>query len=105
MCRVLANSNASDALGRIIDVGRYIFASEDDNYCASLDYEFLINSYKESEENHPNVQSGIRQFLYLECSSVGWYPNSNSRYQPFGSSFSTDLFYNICKDTFSNKFV
>lgn len=101
----MANSNATDALGKIIDVARDIFSSEDDDYCVEMDYEFLINNYKESEENHPNVQTGLRQFIYLECSSLGWYPTSNSRYQPFGSRFSTDLFYNICKDTFSNKYI
>lgn len=103
MCRFLANTNATDDLGRLVEVARYIYGT--DTACVEISYELVIETYKDSYEDSPAVQLGVRQFVYQECSALGWFPSSSSSYQPFGSGFSTDLFYNICKDTFGNKLV
>lgn len=101
MCTFLANANATDDLGRLVEVARSIMGS--DVSCAPLTYDLVIETYKQSDENSPVVEFGIRQFVYQECSSLGWFPTSSSPYQPFGAGFSVDLFYNICMDSFEHK--
>lgn len=102
LCKFLANANATDDLGRIVEVFRKILYISDE-FCIPISYELIIDVYKDSDVESPTVVLGVRQFVYQECSTLGWFPSSNSLYQPFGSGFSVDLFYNICKDTFENK--
>lgn len=104
MCKHLANSNATDDIGRIVDVFRKVI-NPFENFCLPMNYEIIVETYKQSVANSPAVDIGIRQFIYQECSLLGWLPTTNSPYQPFGTGISTDFFYTICKDVFDNKLV
>lgn len=103
LCSILAEADATNDLGRLVILFRKVM--DIDKGCNSLTYEYFVEAYKRSDENSTFITFGDRQFLYQKCSSLGWYPTSSSVYQPFGSGFSTELFYNMCKDIFENKLV
>lgn len=102
LCRLLANTNATNDLSRIVEVAREIMLSTVYK-CHPITYEHTVEAYKESDWYDGVVFAGVRQIFYQQCAGLGWFPTTNSAYQPFGSGFSTELFYSMCKDTFDNK--
>lgn len=76
---------------------KYLYLGDD--RCFSSSYKEDIDYYKQTEWGNGPVGAG-KQWFYQTCSEFGWYQTSGSKYQPFGSSFPVDLFYEMCKDIF-----
>lgn len=55
---------------------------------------------RETEWGSPATIAPGRQWYYQTCSEFGWFRTSDSKYQPFGSSFPAELFYEQCKEIF-----
>lgn len=95
ICELLTETYESDAhaVGRILDI-----LLEDD--CVSVDYETVLREERQTEWNATAVVYGLRQYSYQSCSQFVWYHSSNSRFQPFGSSFPVEFIYRACEDVF-----
>lgn len=95
VCEILLGNHESDAhaVGAILDI-----LLEDD--CVSVDYETVLREERRIEWNATAVEAGLRQYSYQSCSQFVWYHSSNSRYQPFGSSFPVEFIYRACEDLF-----
>lgn len=47
----------------------------------------------------------VRQWIYQTCNEFGWYQTSSSRQQPFGTKFPVDLYTQMCKDIYGDRFT
>ncbi len=68
--------------------------------CLPNSYDYLVESDRIIDWDHPINEMGFRQFSYQRCTQFGWYHSSDSRFQPFGSSFGSHWFYIVCQDVF-----
>lgn len=95
VCEILLGNYESDAhaVGAILDI-----LLEDD--CVSVDYGTVLQEERRTEWNATAVQYGLRQYSYQSCSQFVWYHSSNSRNQPYGSSFPVEFIYRACEDVF-----
>lgn len=98
----LCESLLEDETARDIDAFSAVFRSQ-----VNLTDDECIDNYAESVEELRNVtltslaaDSGMRQWLYQTCTEFGWYQTSGSEYQPFGSGFPVDLYYQMCQDIY-----
>lgn len=73
--------------------------------CMIIDYEYTIESERETEWNATAVEVGYRQFSYQLCSQIGWFHSSTSPDQPFGSNFPVDVFHEACEAIFGESYV
>lgn len=68
--------------------------------CLVLDYETFVEEDRQTNWDAPAVVGGYRQLSYQFCTQLGWYHSSNSRFQPFGSSFPVEFIFRSCEDVF-----
>lgn len=73
--------------------------------CLPNSYDFLIERDRVIDWEDSVNYSGLRPFSYQLCAQLGWFHSSNSRFQPFGSSFNAHWFYISCKDVFGEGLV
>lgn len=80
-----------------------------DIYGCIGNYMAAIQSLRDTELDSYAVSSHSRQWMYQTCTEFGWFQTSGSKYQPFGSGFTVDLYYNMCRDIFgqhmTNEFI
>lgn len=95
ICNIITGVHESDAhaIGEILDI-----LLEDE--CVSVDYETVLREERQTAWNATAVEAGLRQYSYQSCSQFVWYHSSNSRFQPFGSSFPVEFIYRACEDVF-----
>ncbi|XP_034486004.1 thymus-specific serine protease [Drosophila innubila] len=69
--------------------------------CIDARYESTVDYYLWGIDNF----DASRPWYYQTCNEFGWYQSSNSRNQPFGSTFPATLYIELCKDVFSSKYA
>ncbi|KAJ6649828.1 Thymus-specific serine protease [Pseudolycoriella hygida] len=73
---------------------------EQEDECIDIDYQVAIEAERQTSWNSDMALLGFRQYTYLLCTQLGWYHSSNSRFQPFGSSFPAEFRHIACGDIF-----
>lgn len=76
------------------------YMSDGDKYCIEADYMATIKYFRHKKWRTETVKGGDRQWIYQTCAEFGYYQTSDSKYQPFGSTFPLDLFTRACEDIF-----
>lgn len=69
--------------------------------CFNHTYSDFVESFSQTawDAEFPSQSSLVgRLWTYQTCSEVGWFQTSNSKNQPFGSSFPLELFFQMCSD-------
>lgn len=101
MCQLLNNeAHPSDAAAIAAVVIYLIDELGYDEECIDIDYESAIEGERQTGWDDPVVGFGLRQYTYQVCTQLGWYHSSNSRFQPFGSSFPSPFRHQACGDVF-----
>ncbi|ALC46987.1 CG18493, partial [Drosophila busckii] len=70
--------------------------------CVNTRYQGSVDYYLWAQANNDN--SDI-PWTYQTCSEFGWFQGSGSSRQPFGSSFPSTLYTDICHDVFGANFT
>lgn len=76
------------------------YMSDGDRYCIEADYMATIKYYRHDEWRTETVKGGDRQWVFQTCSEFGYFQTSDSKMQPFGSTFPVTLFQQACQDIF-----
>lgn len=101
VCDLLANETHETDIARIAAVVTYLLdASEYEGDCIDIDYETIVEEERRTNWDDITVDFGFRQYTYHLCTQLGWYHSSNSRFQPFGSSFPSAFRHQACGDIF-----
>lgn len=99
-CRVLERGGQSPAH----TIAAVLAILQNSTECINFDYDQLIEVDQQVELDAIGVTSGMRQYTYQTCTQLGWHHTSDSRNQPFGSSFPLDIFHNACEEVFGSAF-
>ncbi|XP_058446566.1 putative serine protease K12H4.7 [Malaya genurostris] len=70
--------------------------------CVKLSFSDFLAPFLDTDFNTDQLQSGNRQRLYIQCTSRGLFPTTDSRYQPFGSQITIDFYVEICREAFGD---
>lgn len=71
-----------------------------------IDYDYIIESERQTEWNATAVETGDRQWSYQMCSTIGWFHTSGAfPDQPFGSSFPVEVYHADCQALFGDSYV
>lgn len=100
MCDLITNGTSDSEVHRIARHIDSIFEEYFDAPCIPITYDYLVEIDRETSWDAPANELGLRQFSYQECSQLGWFHSSDSRFQPFGSSFGHEWLYTACSDVF-----
>jgi len=101
VCQLLANeTHTSDAAAIAAVIVYLIDEIGEGEECIDIDYQVAIEAERQTNWDYPSNEFGLRQYTYQLCTQLGWYHSSDSRFQPFGSSFSADFRHVACGDIF-----
>lgn len=70
--------------------------------CFNVNLNEVVTTYQNEDLTSIIVVYGIRQAVYQQCSTLGWFPTSNSNYQPFGTNVDVGALYAICEGVFGS---
>jgi len=105
VCNLMLNNTEASEVEAVASVVEYLLAQlEDEPECVNIDYEYAVESDRQTSWNSTAAESGFRQYTYMECTQFGWYHSSSSRFQPFGSRFPLSLRLQACADVFPETF-
>lgn len=76
------------------------FDSKD--YCLDIDYDELIDYYRNIKWNVGSTKYEDRQWTYQTCTEYGYFQTSESPYQPY-SGFPVQFDYQKCADFYDDK--
>lgn len=103
VCDLITNGTAESPIHRIARHVDNVVAEFFLNDCVPSNYEALIELDQETDWDAPANVYGIRPYSYQLCSQLGWFHSSNSRFQPFGTSFNHHWWYSTCEDLFGEE--
>jgi len=102
VCTLLANETHATDAAAIAAVVVYLIdeIGGEEGQCIDIDYQVAIESERQTAWDYPTNEFGLRQYTYQLCTQLGWYHSSNSRFQPYGSSFPAAFRHQACGDVF-----
>jgi len=101
VCTLLANeTHPSDAAAIAAVIVYLIDELGDGAECIDIDYQVVVAAERETNWEDSAGNYGFRQYTYQLCTQFGWYHSSDSRFQPYGSSFPADFRHQACGDIF-----
>lgn len=101
MCNLLNDdAHTSDAAAIAAVIVYLIDELGEGQECIDIDYEAAVEAERQTDWDYPVVSFGLRQYTYQVCTQLGWYHSSNSRFQPYGSSFPSPFRHQACGDIF-----
>lgn len=68
--------------------------------CLHIDYDGFIATESDIELDSIAAMAGVRATMYQMCTQLGWWPTSDSEFQPFGSMYPLAFFEEICLTLF-----
>lgn len=103
VCDLITNGTADTSIHRISWHVENVIEEFFENDCIPSNYEGLVELDRQTDWDAPANQLGIRPYTYQLCTQLGWFHSSNSRFQPFGSSFDARWWYITCGDIFGEE--
>ncbi|XP_053690992.1 thymus-specific serine protease-like [Sabethes cyaneus] len=70
--------------------------------CAISDPAEVIELLQDTDWNSEFSPYGLRQMIYQECTEVGWFPTTDSPFQPFGDRVTIDFYIEMCRQVFGD---
>ncbi|XP_058448624.1 thymus-specific serine protease-like [Malaya genurostris] len=99
MCEQIEGSNTDNSLHAL----NVWFAREHQfEECVKLSFNDFLAPFLDTDFNTDQLQNGNRQRLYIQCTTGGIFPTSDSRYQPFGSQITIDFYVEVCREVFGD---
>ncbi|XP_055605653.1 putative serine protease K12H4.7 [Uranotaenia lowii] len=99
MCDVIEDDDFPNSL---LALNNWFLAEHEYDTCVDLSFESYMAPLLETDFDHDALQSGLRQRLYLQCTSTGFFPTTDSRYQPFGDQIDSDFYVEVCRRAFGD---
>jgi len=105
VCELLADDDHESDAHAIAAVIVYLIENigeEEEDECIDIDYQVAIAAERQTSWDAETVDFGFRQYTWQLCTQLGWYHSSNSRFQPYGSSFPAEFRHIACGDIFDD---
>ncbi|XP_058824143.1 putative serine protease K12H4.7 [Topomyia yanbarensis] len=70
--------------------------------CVNLNFSTYLAPFMETSFDSDELQNGHRQRLYLQCTATGFFPTTESVYQPFGNQIDVNFYVEVCRRVFGD---
>ncbi|XP_058452736.1 thymus-specific serine protease-like [Malaya genurostris] len=100
VCDDLTNSDAETAMDAFAGWFNTKWAAEIG--CVVSDPAEAVEVLKDLEWDTAFNQLGLRQAMYQECTEFGWFPTTDSAFQPFGDRVGIEFYIELCRQVFGD---
>ncbi|XP_055545774.1 putative serine protease K12H4.7 [Wyeomyia smithii] len=99
MCEQIENDTITNSLHAL----NTWFAREHQfEQCINLNFETYMAPLLQTDFDSTDLQNGLRQRLFLQCTATGFFPTTRSFYQPFGNQIDTEFYVEVCSRAFGD---
>lgn len=106
-CRIMTGADTPDnpPIDALDGFARwYIDDLHPNRECFDYRNDAVVEMYSDATWESASTINGLRQFLWLQCTQLGWFPITNQgQDHPYGRRFETRFFRRWCADAFNHE--